>query len=360
MRSSFHIWSQPQGIPVRPSISGAITLAHGAGGRASHQLIRDIFLFHLGNPFLQQGDDGAVLDPLDSSSDGGRWVTATDAHVVTPLEFPGGDIGLLAVNGTINDLAMMGASPRYLTAAFILEEGLPLTVLDRVVASMAVASKNAGVPVVAGDTKVVERGKGDGIFITTSGFGLIPPALECGGRHAKPGDAILISGTLGDHAIALMAERNGLVFDTPLLSDTAALHGLVADILMPRPEAVHVLRDPTRGGVATVLNEIAQQSGVAIEIDESQLPMRPEVAAAAELLGLDPLYLANEGKVIVICAATDAETILVRMREHPLGKNSARIGEVVASPRPYVEMKTRWGGRRLVDWLMGELLPRIC
>jgi hydrogenase expression/formation protein HypE len=344
---------------VNRSIAGAITLAHGAGGRASHQLIRDIFLFHLGNPFLQQGDDGAVLDPLEPNAQG-RWVTATDAHVVTPLEFPGGDIGRLAVNGTINDLAMMGATPRYLTAAFILEEGLSLALLDRIVASMATASREAGVPVVAGDTKVVERGKGDGIFITTSGFGLISPGIQCGGRHAKPGDAILVSGTLGDHAIALMAERNGLIFDSPLLSDTAALHGLVANILRPRPEAVHVLRDPTRGGVATVLNEIAQQSGVAIEIDESQLPMRPEVSAAAELLGLDPLYLANEGKVIVICDATDAEAILLRMREHPLGQRSARIGEVLTSSRPYVEMKTRWGGRRLVDWLMGELLPRIC
>lgn len=334
-------------------------MAHGAGGRASHQLIRDIFLFHFGNPFLLQGDDGAVLDPLEPGFQG-RWVTATDAHVVTPLEFPGGDIGRLAVNGTINDLAMMGAAPRYLTAAFILEEGLSLALLDRIVASMANASKEAGVPVVAGDTKVVERGKGDGMFITTSGFGLMPHGTQCGGRHAKPGDAILVSGTLGDHAIALMAERNGLIFESPLLSDTAALHDLVANILMPRPEAVHVLRDPTRGGVATVLNEIAQQSGVAIEIDESQLPMRPEVSAATELLGLDPLYLANEGKVIVICDANDAEAILLRMREHPLGQQSARIGQVLASSRPYVEMRTRWGGRRLVDWLMGELLPRIC
>ncbi len=345
---------------MRRPIAGAITLAHGAGGRASHQLIQEIFLFHLGNPFLQQGDDGAVLDPLEPGSQGGRWVTATDAHVVTPLEFPGGDIGRLAVNGTINDLAMMGASPRYLTAAFILEEGLSLALLDRVVASMAAAAKAAGVPVVAGDTKVVERGKGDGIFITTSGFGLLPPGIQCGGCRAKPGDAVLVSGTLGDHAMALMAERNGLIFDPPLLSDTAALHGLVADILTPRPAAVHVLRDPTRGGVATVLNEIAQQSKVAIEIDESCLPMRSEVTAAAELLGLDPLYLANEGKVIVICEATDADSILLRMREHPLGQQSSRIGEVLATSRPYVEMKTRWGGRRLVDWLMGELLPRIC
>lgn len=345
---------------MKRPIAGAITLAHGAGGRASHQLIQEIFLFHLGNPFLQQGDDGAVLDLLEPDSQGGRWVTATDAHVVTPLEFPGGDIGRLAVNGTINDLAMMGASPRYLTAAFILEEGLSLALLDRVVASMATAAKTAGVPVVAGDTKVVERGKGDGMFITTSGFGLLPAGIQCGGSHAKPGDAVLVSGTLGDHAMALMAERNGLIFDPPLLSDTAALHGLVADILTPRPSAVHVLRDPTRGGVATVLNEIAQQSGVAIEIDESRLPMRPEVTAAAELMGLDPLYLANEGKVIVICKATDADSILLRMREHPLGQQSSQIGQVLASSRPFVEMRTHWGGRRLVDWLTGEVLPRIC
>ncbi len=345
---------------MKRTIQGAITLAHGAGGRASHQLIQDIFFFHLGNPFLEQGDDGAVLDSFDPAGKQGRWVTTTDAHVVTPLVFPGGDIGCLAVNGTINDLAMMGATPLYLTAAFILEEGLSLALLDQLVASMAKASRKAGVPVVAGDTKVVERGKGDGLFITTAGFGLIPEDIDCSGRHARPGDAILVSGTLGDHAIALMAERNGLSFGSPLLSDTAALHGLVADILAPRPKAVHVLRDPTRGGLATVLNEIAQQSGVAIEIDESQLPMRREVAAAAELLGLDPLYLANEGKMIVICKASEAESILARMQAHPLGKDSARIGQVLATSTPFVEMRTHWGGRRLVDWLMGELLPRIC
>lgn len=344
---------------MKRSTAGAITLAHGAGGRASHQLIRDIFFFHLANPHLLQGDDGSVLDPVDSPP-GSRWVATTDAHVVVPLEFPGGNIGHLAINGTINDLAMMGATPRYLTAAFILEEGLSIELLDRVVASMAIASKAAGVPVVAGDTKVVERGKGDGIFITTSGFGFIPSGIDVSGCKAKPGDVILLSGNLGDHAMALMAQRNGLSFDPPLRSDTAALHDLVAKILGLRAQAIHVLRDPTRGGLATVLNEIAQQSKVAIEIDESQIPIRPEVLAAAELLGLDPLYLANEGKMVVICEADDADFILSQMRQHPLGKDGALIGHVKASSRPFVELKTLWGGRRLVDWLMGELLPRIC
>ena len=344
---------------MKRSTEGSITLAHGAGGRASHRLIQDIFFFHLGNPHLLAGDDGAVLDPPNMSC-ASRWVTTTDAHVVVPLEFPGGDIGQLAINGTINDLAVMGATPKFLTAAFILEEGLSIALLDRIVASMALAAREAGVPVVAGDTKVVERGKGDGIFITTSGFGLIPPGIELGGCRAKPGDAILVSGTLGDHAIALMAERNGLSFDPPLRSDTASLHTLVAKILSHKPEAIHVLRDPTRGGLATVLNEIAQQSKVAIEIDESQIPIRPEVLATAELLGLDPLYLANEGKLVAICKASEAENILSLMRDHPLGKDSALIGHVTAATRPFVELKTHWGGRRLVDWLMGELLPRIC
>lgn len=342
------------------SFKGNITLAHGAGGRASHQLIQDIFLFHLTNPYLLQEDDGAVLDPLGSRELSGRWVTSTDAHVVTPLFFPGGDIGHLAINGTVNDLVMMGASPRYLTAAFILEEGLSIELLDRVVASMAMASKTAGVPVVAGDTKVVERGKADGVFITTTGFGWVPPGVHCSGRRARPGDAILISGFLGDHAIALMAERNGLTFGSPLISDTAALHDLVAPLLAQNSDSIHVLRDPTRGGLATVLNEIAHQSGVAIEIDERCLPIRPEVLAAAELLGLDPLYLANEGKLVLVCEEEVAETLLALMRGHPLGKASARIGQVIPSSRPYVEMKTPWGGRRLVDWLMGEHLPRIC
>lgn len=345
---------------MKRSIKGAITLAHGAGGRASHQLIHDIFLFHLDNPYLRQGDDGAVLAPLDSRGVAGRWVTSTDAHVVTPLFFPGGDIGHLAINGTLNDLAMMGASPCYLTATFILEEGLSIDLLDRVVASMAAASKAAGVPVVAGDTKVVERGKADGLFITTTGLGLIPPGVHCSGREAKPGDAVLVSGTLGDHAIALMADRNGLTFEPPLRSDTAPLHDLVAQLLTLKPASIHVLRDPTRGGLATVLNEIVQQSGVAIEIDENQLPIRPEVLAASELLGLDPLYLANEGKLVLICEEGEAETLLARMRDHPLGKDSARIGQVIPAKMPYVEMKTLWGGRRLVDWLMGEHLPRIC
>jgi len=334
---------------------GQVDLAHGSGGRAMAQLIDELFARHLGNEYLGQGDDGAVL-PLPGA---GRLVMATDAHVVSPLFFPGGDIGCLSVHGTVNDVAVMGAKPLYLAASFILEEGFPLGDLARIVQSMAAAAAAAGVPVVTGDTKVVERGKGDGVFITTTGVGVVPPGRELSGRRARPGDAILVSGTLGDHGMAIMAERESLGFESPIVSDTAALHGLI-DTLLSSGADIRVLRDPTRGGLATTLNEIARQSGVGMMLQEKGLPVKPAVNAACELLGLDPLYVANEGKLVVICAETDAETVLNTMRTHPQGEAAARIGTVHADEHHFVQMTTAFGGRRIVDWLSGEQLPRIC
>ncbi len=333
---------------------GHVDLSHGAGGRAMAQLIEDLFARELGNEFLAQGDDGARLPACT-----GPLVMATDAHVVSPLFFPGGDIGCLSVHGTINDVAVMGASPLYLAASFVLEEGLPLADLARIVSSMATAAREAGVPVVTGDTKVVERGKADGVFITTTGVGVRLDGVDVSGANARPGDAVLVSGPLGDHGMAIMSVRENLAFDSPIVSDTAALHGLVADLLAAVPDT-RVLRDPTRGGLAATLNEIAQQSGVGIVLDEAAIPVRPAVAAACELLGLDPLDIANEGRLIVVCPATNAERTLTALRAHPLGQEAARIGEVIADDRRFVQMKTRFGGRRMVDWLAGDALPRIC
>ena len=334
---------------------GRVDMAHGSGGRAMAQLIGELFAKYLGNEYLGQGDDGAVL-PLPGE---GRLVMATDAHVVSPLFFPGGDIGCLSVHGTVNDVAVMGARPLYLAAAFVLEEGLPLADLARVVQSMAAAAQAAGVPVVTGDTKVVERGKGDGVFITTTGVGVLPPGRSLSGRRAQPGDAILVSGTLGDHGMAIMAERESLGFDSPIISDTAALHGLIEAMLSSVAD-IHVLRDPTRGGLATTLNEIAQQSGVGMMLQEKALPVQPAVNAACEFLGLDPLYVANEGKLVAICAEQDAEMLLAVMRAHPQGAAAARIGSVHADEHAFVQMTTAFGGRRIVDWLSGDQLPRIC
>ena len=335
--------------------NGRVEMAHGAGGRAMAHLIDELFARRLGNEWLAQGDDGAVL-PAPGQ---GRLVMATDSHVVSPLFFPGGDIGCLSVHGTINDVAVMGAKPLWLSAAFILEEGFPLSDLARIVDSMARAARAAGVPVVTGDTKVVERGKGDGVFITTAGVGLLPAGRELSGRRAQPGDAILVSGTLGDHGMAIMAGRDSLGFESPVQSDTAALHGLVETLLECGAD-VHVLRDPTRGGLATTLNEIAKQSGVGVMIHEKALPVNPLVAAACEFLGLDPLYVANEGKLVAICAQNDAELLLSTMRRHPLGGAGAIIGSVHGDPHHFVQMTTGFGGRRIVDWLSGEQLPRIC
>jgi hydrogenase expression/formation protein HypE len=279
--------------------------------------------------------------------------------VVSPLFFPGGDIGCLSVHGTINDVAVMGAKPLWLSAAFVLEEGFPLGDLARIVDSMALAAQQAGVPVVTGDTKVVERGKGDGVFITTTGVGILPAGRKLSGRRAQAGDAILVSGTLGDHGMAIMAGRDNLGFESPIVSDTAALHGLIEALLACGAE-LHVLRDPTRGGLATTLNEIARQSGVGMLLQEKALPVSPLVAAACEFLGLDPLYVANEGKLVAICAENDAELVLSTMRGHPLGAQAAIIGSVHEDPQHFVQMATALGGKRIVDWLTGDQLPRIC
>ncbi len=335
--------------------NGRVEMAHGAGGRAMAHLIETLFARRLGNEWLAQGDDGAVL-PAPGE---GRLVMATDSHVVSPLFFPGGDIGCLSVHGTINDVAVMGAKPLWLAAAFVLEEGFPLGDLARIVDSMALAAKQAGVPVVTGDTKVVERGKGDGVFITTTGVGLLPFGRELSGRRAQAGDAILVSGTLGDHGMAIMAGRDNLGFESPIVSDTAALHGLIEALLACGAE-LHVLRDPTRGGLATTLNEIARQSGVGMLLQEKALPVNPLVAAACEFLGLDPLYVANEGKLVAICAERDAEMLLSAMHKHPLGAQAAIIGSVHEDPQHFVQMATALGGKRIVDWLTGDQLPRIC
>ena len=349
--------TEPRKNYVRPLDikHGQIDMAHGSGGRAMAQLIDEVFAKYLGNEYLAQGDDGALLP----SPGDGRLVMATDAHVVSPLFFPGGDIGCLSVHGTINDVAVMGATPLYLAASFILEEGFKIADLVRIVQSMAAAAKAAGVPVVTGDTKVVERGKGDGVFITTTGVGIVAPGRELSGRHARPGDVILVSGTLGDHGMAIMAERESLGFDSPIVSDTAALHELIAAMRASGAD-IHVLRDPTRGGLATTLNEIARQSGVGMMLQEKALPVQAAVNAACELLGLDPLYVANEGKLVAICAESDASKLLAAMRAHPLGGAAAIIGTVHEDAQHFVQMTTGFGGRRIVDWLSGEQLPRIC
>ncbi|WP_215776344.1 hydrogenase expression/formation protein HypE [Paludibacterium sp. B53371] len=335
---------------------GRIDLTHGSGGRAMAQLIQQIFLRHFDNPWLAAQNDGACL-PLPA--DGGRLVMATDSHVVSPLFFPGGDIGCLSVHGTVNDVAMNGARPLYLAASFILEEGFALADLVRIVESMAAAAQAAGVPVVTGDTKVVEEGKGDGVFITTTGVGVVPPGIELSGDRCRPGDKILVSGPIGDHGVAIMSLREGLRFDTTIQSDTAALHHLVAAMLEAVP-GLRALRDPTRGGLAAVLNEFASQSGVGMLIHERALPVREQVSAACELLGLDPLYVANEGKLVAICPPEDAERLLRVMRARPEGREAAIIGEVLADDHHFVQMETAFGGRRMVDWINGEQLPRIC
>ena len=336
---------------------GRVEMAHGAGGRASAQLIEEIFLRAFDNPWLRQGNDGATLTPM--LSPGERLVMATDAHVISPLFFPGGDIGSLAVHGTVNDVAMSGAQPLYLSASFILEEGFPLADLRRIADSMGDAAREAGVAIVTGDTKVVERGKGDGVFISTTGVGVVAAGIDTGGQRARPGDVILVSGSIGEHGVAILSQRESLEFETEIRSDSAALHGLVAAMLSVAP-GLRVLRDPTRGGLATTLNEIAGQSGVGMMLDEAAIPVQPQVEAACELLGLDPLYVANEGKLVAICAPGDADAVLQAMRGHPLGRGAAQIGRVIEDGHGFVQMQTRFGGRRVVDWLAGEQLPRIC
>lgn len=334
---------------------GRVDMGHGAGGRAAAQLIEELFVAAFDNEYLRQGDDGATLTiPV-----GAKLVMATDGHVVSPLFFPGGDVGSLSVHGTLNDVAMCGATPLYLAASFILEEGFPLADLKRIVESMAAASRAAGVPVVTGDTKVVEQGKGDGVFISTTGIGVVAAGVRISGANARPGDVVLLSGSIGEHGVAVLSKRASLDFETTIESDSAALHGLVAAMLAAS-NGVRVLRDPTRGGLATTLNEIARQSNVGMLLDEAAIPVRPQVEAACELLGLDPLYIANEGKLIAICAPDSADAVLAAMRAHPLGSQAARIGRVTEDPHRFVQMETSFGGRRVVDWLSGEQLPRIC
>jgi len=348
--------AKSRGTYVRPVDfkHGRVDMTHGSGGRAMAQLIEELFARAFANEWLAQGNDNAAFDVP-----AGRLVMATDSHVVSPLEFPGGDIGCLAVHGTLNDVAMAGARPLYLSASFILEEGFELAALKRIVESMAAAARDAGVPIVTGDTKVVEQGKGDGVFITTTGIGVVPPGVHVSGDRARPGDAILVSGTIGDHGVAIMSLRENLTFETTIRSDTAALHGLVAAMVAAVPD-IHCLRDPTRGGLATTLNEIARQSQAGMLLREAAIPVRSEVAAACEFLGLDPLYVANEGKLVAICAPEHAESLLAAMRAHPLGAESAIIGHVQADAHAFVQMDTSFGGRRVVDWLTGEQLPRIC
>ncbi|MCX6030121.1 MAG: hydrogenase expression/formation protein HypE [Chloroflexi bacterium] len=340
-----------------------ITLAHGGGGRLTQMLIERMFAPAFANPALQTLHDGAVL-PLDSAirnpQSAIRLAFSTDSYVITPRFFPGGDIGSLAVHGTVNDLAMCGARPIALSTGFILEEGLPMEELWRIVQSMSAAAKTAGVPVVTGDTKVVDRGKGDGIFINTAGIGIIPPGVEIAPTRARPGDVVLLNGAIAAHGIAIMSVREGLAFETAVESDSAPLHDLVSRILAAGGEAVHVLRDPTRGGVASALNEIAASARAGIRLDEASIPVAEQVRGACEILGLDPLYVANEGKCLVIVAPEAADAVLAAMRRHPLGKEAVIIGRVVEEHPRKVTMRSRIGGLRIVDMLSGEQLPRIC
>ena len=340
--------------------NGKVEMVHGSGGRAMQQLISELFAAEFDNEFLNQGNDGAVLPlHLPCAPQGSRLVMATDAHVVSPLFFPGGDIGCLSVHGTLNDIAMNGAAPLYLAAAFILEEGFPLAQLRTIVQSMAQAAREAGVPIVTGDTKVVERGKGDGVFITTTGIGAVVAGVELSGANARVGDRVLVSGTLGDHGVTILSLRESLGFEHDLQSDTQSLQDLVA-VMVSRFPNLRCLRDPTRGGLANTLNEIARQSAVGVHLQEAAIPVRPEVSAACEFLGLDPLYVANEGKLLAICAAEDADQLLALMRSHPKGRDAAIVGEIIEDSNHFVQMTTRFGGRRMVDWLNGEQLPRIC
>jgi len=340
--------------PVPLAAGDTILLGHGSGGRMSADLLRSVLLPALRNPALDRLDDQAIVDVGAS-----RIAFTTDSFVVKPLFFPGGDIGTLAVNGTVNDLAMGGASPLFLSLALILEEGLPLDVLRRVMESIRVAAAIAGVTVVTGDTKVVEKGSGDGLFVNTSGIGLVPHGVRLSADQARPGDCVLLSGTIGDHGITILSQREGLEFESAVASDTAALHTLVAAMLAAASR-VRCLRDPTRGGLSSSLNEIADRSRVGIELEENVIPVREEVRGACEMLGLDPLYVANEGKLIAIVAPDSAEGVLEAMRRHPLGAAAQRIGMVTDAHPGMVTLRTRLGTSRIVDLLSGDQLPRIC
>lgn len=334
-----------------------IILSHGSGGRTTRELIDAVFLKHLNNEILLRGNDFANIT---LPTNGKKLIVSTDAHVVSPIFFPGGDIGRLAVSGTVNDISMSGGEALYITASFILEEGLKISDLEIISRSMAATAQEAGIMIVSGDTKVVEKGKMDKIFISTTGIGFAPAHLDIGGQYARAGDAIIISGTIGDHGIAILAARNELGFRTELKSDVAPLNKLIGDVIATQCE-IHVLRDPTRGGLATSLNEIAAQSNVSIDLIENTIPIRKEVKRACEMLGFDPLYIANEGKVIIITPEESANEIISVLRKNALGKDAAIIGTVNTSQGlPLVTMQTNFGGTRIVDMLSGELLPRIC
>ena len=341
--------------PIPISEYPTVTLAHGGGGRLTQMLIERMFLPAFRNDRLEVMHDGAILQ-IDAS----RLAFSTDSYVIRPRFFPGGDIGSLAVHGTVNDLAMCGAQPLALSAAFILEEGLPMDELWRIVTSLAEAARGVGVPVATGDTKVVDRGMGDGIYINTTGIGVIPDDVRISPLRAAPGDVVIVSGRIAEHGMAIMSVREGLSFETELVSDSAPLNTLVAAILGVAGEYVHVLRDPTRGGVASVLNEIAQSAKVGIRIRETSIPLGDAVRGACEILGFDPLYVANEGKAIAIVARDAADVVLAAMRAHPLGRDAAIIGDVVADHPRRVVMRSRIGGQRIVEMLSGEQLPRIC
>ena len=332
-----------------------IVMGHGAGGRMSHQLIQKAFVSAFQNTALNAGDDAALVEPGLRQ----KLSISTDSHVVFPLFFPGGDIGKLAVCGTVNDVAMLGAKPLYLTAGFILEEGLQMDTLKQVIESMRAAAEEAGVQIVAGDTKVVQKGKADGLYITTAGVGLVREGVNVSGANAKPGDVVILSGTIGDHGIAVLGARGELGFQSSLQSDVAPLNHLIAAMLDASPN-IHVLRDPTRGGLATTLNEIASQSKAGIILNEESIPVHPEVNAACEMLGFDPLYVANEGKLVTIVPKEDAEKVLSAMKSTKYGEGAVVIGEVVAEPKSRVLLKTTLGSTRVVDMLAGEMLPRIC
>jgi hydrogenase expression/formation protein HypE len=335
-----------------------ILLAHGSGGRLSHELVGKEFLPPWANAILDQLNDSAVFS-LSRDGSGPRLAFTTDSYVVKPLFFKGGDIGRLAVCGTVNDLAMVGAEPLYLSAGFVIEEGLPLSTMRAVVRSMREAATEAGVHIVTGDTKVVEGGAADGLFVNTAGLGVVPAGVEIGGGRAQVGDAVILSGSIGDHGIAVLSQREGLEFESPVASDVAPLNRLVAAMLAVSLN-IHVLRDPTRGGLATTLNEIAGQSGVAVHIEEGKIPLKEGVWAACEMLGFDPLHVANEGKLVAMVAPQDAPVVLAAMRATRYGEEAGIIGEVAAEPAGKVLMKTNIGGTRIVHMLVGEMLPRIC
>jgi hydrogenase expression/formation protein HypE len=350
-KPDFSNWSCPLPLADYP----AIVMGHGGGGKLGNELIEHLFLPAFRNPALENLGDAAILDLA-----GGRIAISSDSFVVQPLFFPGGSIGDLAVNGTINDLVVSGADPKFLSAGFILEEGFPLAQLAAIVADMAKAAATAGVQIVTGDTKVVERGHGDGCYINTTGVGLLRPGIQVGPHRARPGDAILVSGSLGDHGMAIMSVREGLEFESPIRSDCAALNGMIADVLAAAGPAVHAMRDPTRGGLASTLNEIADSSGVGMAIDEASLPIHAEVQSACELLGLDPVYVANEGKAVFFVAPESAEAILAVLRAHPLGREAARIGQVTAEHKRVLVACTAMGSNRVIPTMIGEQLPRIC